>query len=104
MKLGFKNKILNIPNSIKIPQFKIKLKKIIKKITIFKQIASKKGLVELLNAWKKIQNTPRLGIVNLWFNENNYKKEILNKIKNLNLQRVFKRFVTGKQKKNLLFK
>ena len=55
-KLGLKNKILNIPNSIKIPNFQSnQKKKIKKKITVFKQMQFKKGLVELLNAWKKLK-------------------------------------------------
>ena len=108
MKLGFKkNKILNIPNSIKIPQFKIKLKKRNnqKRLLFLSRLHPKKGLVELLNAWKKIQNTHLdWELLICGFNENNYKKEILNKIKNLNLQRVFlKDFVTGKQKEKTYY-
>ncbi len=107
-KLGFKeNKILNIPNSIKIPNFKSKQRKKNKKkrLLFLSRLHPKKGLVELLNAWKKIQiNYPDWELLICGFNENNYKKVILTIIKDLNLKRVIlKDFVTGKEKEKIYY-
>ena len=79
IKLGFKrNKILNIPNSIKIPHFKINHKKKNKKkrLLFLSRLHPKKGLVELLNAWKKFKiDYPDWELLICGFNENNYKKQ-----------------------------
>ena len=65
----------------------------------------KKGVVELLNSWKKIQTRHSdWELLICGFDENNYKKTISNKINKLNLQRVFlKDFVTGKEKEKIFY-
>ena len=107
-KLGFKKKkILNIPNSIKIPEFKIKLKKNNKRkrLLFLSRLHPKKGLIELLSSWEKIQNKfPDWELMICGFNENNYKKTIINKINDLSLQRVIlKDFVSGKEKEKIYY-
>ena len=106
MKLGFKkNKIINISNSIQIPRLKKKLKTKNKKkrLLFLSRLHPKKGLVELLNSWKIIQNKyTDWELLICGYNENNYKKEIIKLIKNLNLQRIIlKDFVTGKEKEDV---
>jgi len=108
IKLGFKkSKILNIPNSIKIPDFKIKLKKKnkTKRLLFLSRLHPKKGLVELLTAWKIIQDRHLdWELLVCGFDENNYKDEILKKIINLNLKRVIlKDFVTGSEKEKTYY-
>ena len=107
-KMGFKkNKILNIPNSIRIPNFNIKLKKKNKKkrLLFLSRLHPKKGLVELLNAWKKIHSRfPNWELLICGFDEKNYKKLIKKKINDLNLQRVIlKDFVTGVDKEKIYY-
>ncbi len=65
----------------------------------------KKGIVELLIAWAKIQNRfPDWELVICGFDENNYKKIIKKKIEDLNLQRIIlKDFVTGKDKEKIYY-
>ena len=59
----------------------------------------------MLHAWNKIQNRhPDWELLICGFDEKNYKTTILNKIKILNLQRVFlKDFVTGKEKQKTYY-
>ena len=107
-KLGFnKNKILNIPNSIKIPDFKQSLKKKNKKkrLLFLSRLHPKKGLIELLNSWKIIQNKfTDWELLICGYDENNYKKKITELIKKLNLKRVIlKDFVTGKDKEEIYY-
>jgi len=65
----------------------------------------KKGLVELLYSWKAIQNKfYDWELLICGYDENNYKKKIVEKIKELNLKRVIlKDFVTGKKKKEIYY-
>ena len=100
--LGYK-KIITIPNSIKIPNQKKKIKpknKKRKQLLFLGRLHPKKGLIELLNSWKYIQNEYKdWELLVCGHDENNYKKEILKKIKKLNLSRVIiKDFVTGEEK------
>ena len=57
-KLGFANKIIDVPNSIKIPKLKSNFKKVKKKkrLLFLSRLHPKKGLVELLGAWQSIHN------------------------------------------------
>lgn len=108
IKLGFdKKKILNIPNSIKIPNLKKKNKKKNKKkrLLFLSRLHHKKGLVELLYSWKVIQNKfYDWELVICGYDENNYKNKIIEKIKELNLKRVILNdFVTGKKKEEIYY-
>ena len=108
IKLGFKrNKILNIPNSIKIPRFKITLKKKKKKkrLLFLSRLHPKKGLVELLHAWKKIQNKyPDWELLICGFDEKNYKKNNFKKNKNFKSSKsFFKRFCNWKEKEKTYY-
>ena len=103
--LGFKN-IIIIPNSIKIPELKydFKFKKKKKKRLLFLgRLHPKKGLSELLDSWKHIQNLYEdWELLICGYDEDDYKKEITNKIKKFDLKRVIvKEFVTGKDKDDL---
>ena len=105
-KLGFKNKIINVPNSIKIPEAKIKSKFTIKKkkrILFLSRIHEKKGISELLNAWKYIHNKHLdWELVICGYDENGYKDKMIKLSNDLKLKRVVWRdFVTGKDKDNL---
>ncbi len=107
-KLGFKKeKILNIPNSIKIPNFELnkKNKNKKKRLLFLSRLHPKKGLVELLSVWKRIQDKHiDWELLICGFDENNYKKKILEIIKNLKLRRVIlKDFVTGKDKEKIYY-
>ena len=105
-KLGFKNKIINIPNSIKIPtlnqkiKFKIKKKK---RILFLNRIHEKKGISELLNAWKHIHNKYLdWELVICGFDENGYRDKMIKLSNDLKLNRVvWKDFVMGKDKDKL---
>tara|TARA_S200000501_G_scaffold378863_1_gene444321 strand:+ start:4610 stop:5746 length:1137 start_codon:yes stop_codon:yes gene_type:complete len=103
--LGFKN-IIIIPNSIKIPKLKydLKLKKGKRKRLLFLgRLHPKKGLSELLDSWKHIQKLYKdWELLICGYDEDDYKKEITNKIEKLDLKRVIvKEFVTGKDKDDL---
>ena len=105
-KLGFKNKIINIPNSIKLPKINLKFKFKIKKkkrILFLSRIHEKKGISELLNAWKYIHNKYLdWELVICGFDENGYKDKMIKLANDLKLKRVvWKDFVTGKDKDNL---
>jgi len=105
-KLGYKNKIINIPNSIKIPtlnqkiKFKIKKKK---RILFLNRIHEKKGISELLNAWKHIHNKYLdWELVICGFDENGYRDKMIKLSNDLKLNRVvWKDFVMGKDKDKL---
>ena len=103
-KLGFKNKIINIPNSIKIPKINLKFKiKKKKKILFLNRIHKKKGISELLNAWKHIHNKYLdWELVICGFDENGYKDKMIKLSNELKLNRVvWKDSVLGKDKYNL---
>lgn len=105
-KLGFKNKIINIPNSIKIPKVNLKIKFKIKKkkrILFLNRIHEKKGISELLNAWKHIHNKYLdWELVICGFDENGYKDKMIKLSNDLKLNRVvWKDFVMGKDKDKL---
>ena len=103
--LGFKN-IITIPNSIKIPKKKSKIKlnnKKRKRLLFLSRLHPKKGVMELLHCWRHVQDQYKdWELLICGFDENNYKEEILKNIKKLELKRVIvKDFVTGKEKDNL---
>jgi len=105
-KLGFKNKIINIPNSIKIPKIKLKIKfknKKKKRILFLNRIHKKKGISELLNAWKHIHNKYLdWELVICGFDENGYRDKMIKLSNDLKLNRVvWKNFVIGKDKDKL---
>jgi len=103
-KLGFKNKIINIPNSIKIPKINLKFKiKKKKRILFLNKINKKKGISELLNAWKHIHNKYLdWELVICGFDENGYKDKMIKLSNELKLNRVvWKDSVLGKDKYNL---
>lgn len=103
-KLGFKNKIINIPNSIKIPKINLKFKiKKKKRILFLNRIHKKKGISELLNAWKHIHNKYLdWELVICGFDENGYKDKMIKLSNELKLNRVvWKDSVLGKDKYNL---
>ena len=103
-KLGFKNKIINIPNSIKIPKINLKFKiKKKKRILFLNRIHKKKGISELLNAWKHIHNKYLdWELVICGFDENGYRDKMIKLSNDLKLNRVvWKDFVMGKDKDKL---
>ena len=103
-KLGFKNKIINIPNSIKIPKINLKFKiKKKKRILFLNRIHEKKGISELLNAWKHIHNKYLdWELVICGFDENGYRDKMIKLSNDLKLNRVvWKDFVMGKDKDKL---
>ena len=103
-KLGFKNKIINIPNSIKIPKINLKFKiKKKKRILFLNRIHKKKGISELLNAWKHIHNKYLdWELVICGFDENGYRDKMIKLSNDLKLNRVvWKNFVIGKDKDKL---
>jgi glycosyltransferase involved in cell wall biosynthesis len=105
--LGFKNPIVNIPNAIQISQinFKIKKNSVKKRILFLSRLNPKKGIVELLNAWKIIQDKNLdWELVICGYDENRYKKKMLDLSVKLELKRiVFLEPVYG-EKKNALYK
>lgn len=104
--LGFKNQIVNIPNAIQVSKFNFKIKKNSKKKILFlSRLNPKKGIVELLNAWKIIQDKNLdWELVICGHDENGYKKKILDLSFKLKLKRiVFIEPVYG-EKKNALYK
>ena len=103
-KLGFKNKIINIPNSIKIPKVKLKFKaKKKKKILFLSRVHKKKGIIELLNAWKCIHNKYLdWELVICGYDENGYTGKMKKLSNDLKLNRVvWKDPVNGKDKEDL---
>ncbi len=102
--LGF-DKIVVIPNSIKIPKLKTKInyKRKRKRLLFLGRLHPKKGLKELLKTWSHIQNAyENWELLICGYDEDNYKKEIVKMIEKLNLKRVIlKDFVTGKEKDEL---
>ena len=103
-KLGFKNKIINIPNSIKIPKVKLKFKaKKKKKILFLSRVHKKKGIIELLNAWKYIHNKYLdWELVICGYDENGYTDKMKKLSNDLKLNRVvWKDPVNGKDKEDL---
>ncbi len=105
-KLGLKNKIINIPNSIKVPKINLKIKFKIKKkkrILFLSRIHKKKGISELLNAWKYIHNKYLdWELVICGFDEDGCKDKMIKLANDLKLKRVvWKDFVIGKDKGNL---
>ena len=104
--MGFKNVIIDVPNSIKIPKLNIKFKykkKKIKRLLFLSRLHQKKGLIELLNAWKYIHNKYLdWELVICGYDENNYKDKMIELAKDLKLKRVlWKKSVTGKDKDKL---
>lgn len=103
LKLGFKNPIINVPNSIRIP--KIKSHSLIKKklkyrLLFLSRLHPKKGLRELLQAWKLLQDKNLdWELVICGSDEEQYEKKMKNLAKKLKLKRVlWKNFVIGKEK------
>ncbi len=103
LKLGFKNTIVNVPNSIKIPN--LKNKSLIKKKTKYRllflsRFHPKKGLSELLHAWKFLQDKNlNWELVICGYDEKQYLKKMKYLEKNLKLKRViWKNFLVGKEK------
>lgn len=104
--LGFKNKIINVPNSIKIPKLNLKKKNNSKKkyrILFLSRINPKKGIYELLQAWKFIQNNNLdWELVICGFDEKGYKKKMMDLSVDLGLKRVvWLEFVAGEEKDKL---
>ncbi len=104
--LGFANPIINIPNSIKIPV--IKKKKLPKnkkkfRLLFLSRIHPKKGISDLLYAWKEIQGLyPNWELVICGYDELKYKKKMINLAASLKLERViWKNFVLGKERDKL---
>jgi glycosyltransferase involved in cell wall biosynthesis len=105
--IGFKNSIVNIPNAIPISKINLKIKKnsVKKRILFLSRLNPKKGLFELLNAWKIIQDKNLdWELVICGYDENGYKKKMLYLSVKLKLKRVvFLEHVYG-EKKNALYK
>lgn len=104
--LGYLNPIVIVPNSIKIPNLKKnKLKKNKDKFRLLflSRIHPKKGISDLLYAWKKIQKSkPNWELVICGYDENQYKKKMINLAASLKLERViWKNFVLGEEKDKL---
>ena len=105
-KLGFKNIIINVFNSIKIPKLnlnkKIKSKKK-KRILFLSRIHEKKGISELLNAWKYIfERYADWELVICGYDKDGYKQKMIKLSNKLKLDRViWKDFVMGKEKDDL---
>ena len=90
LKLGFKNPIINVPNSIRIP--KIKSHSLIKKklkyrLLFLSRFHPKKGLRELLQAWKLLQDKNLdWELVICGSDEEQYEKKMKNLAKKLKLK------------------
>ena len=104
--LGFKNNIVNVPNSIKIPKLHQIRKNNYKKryrLLFLSRINFKKGISELLHAWKAVQDKNLdWELVICGFDENNYKKKMMDLSINLKLKRViWLDYVFGKEKNKI---
>jgi glycosyltransferase involved in cell wall biosynthesis len=105
--LGFKNTIVHVPNAILVHKFNLKIKENFRKkrMLFLSRLNPKKGIVELLNAWKIIQDKNLdWELLICGFNENDYKKKMLDLSIKLDLKRiVWLEHVNG-EKKNILYK
>lgn len=105
-KLGFKNKIINVPNAITIPKIKfinkLKFKKK-KRLLFLSRIHEKKGIIELLNAWKHLHSKySDWELVICGYDEKGYKNKMIKLSNDLKLKRVkWKKDVMGKDKNDL---
>ena len=106
-KLGIKTKILVIPHGINIQSEEIKNIKKTKTILFFSRIHKKKGLLELLEAWKKTKNK------NNWklhvygpVSDQKYFKSFLENINTLRLNKevFYKGSIYGDEAKNVVFR
>ena len=103
VKLGFKKPIINVPNSIRIPNLKNKYqikKKLKYRLLFLSRFHPKKGLSELLHAWKFLQNKNlNWELVICGSDDRHYQKKMKDLGKELKLKRViWKNFVVGKEK------
>lgn len=103
--LGFK-RVITIPNSIKIPILNKNNYSLIKKrkrLLFLSRLHPKKGIYELLKTWKHLhENYLDWELLICGYDEDNYKKEIIKNIDELELKRVkIIDFVTGKNKDKL---
>jgi len=104
--LNINNKIINVPNSIKISKFNLKKKNKTKKkkLLFLSRLHPKKGVSELLHVWKVIQDKNLdWELVICGFDENNYKKSLLRLSEQLSLKRVFWLGAVYGEKKNKLY-
>ena len=103
--LGYKN-IITIPNAIKIPVIRKKnflLKKKRKRLLFLSRLHPKKGIIELLEAWKCLhEEYLDWELLICGYDENNYKKKIIETIEKYKLKRVkIEKYVTGKDKEKM---
>ena len=105
-RLGFKNLIVSIPNFIKIPKENKNLKKKNKyKLLFLSRLDKKKGLDELLHAWKYIENKfPDWELVIAGYsNDTQYLNKLKEIERKLNIKNVkWHGFYFGKKKMNYI--